>query len=110
MLGNLATENHCNLVRLSDGSIGVEQTLGELVQGRAATEDEVVAELDLREDRRVSTACLFSLSCREERGEVCEPLLAAGHQISRSARVGELLQALGCGAFRDAVARLLVAE
>src|SRR5246127_1354623 len=107
MLGNLATENHCNLVRLSDGSIGVEQTLSELVQGRAATEDEVVAELDLREEQPVSTACLFSLSCREERGEVCEPLLAAGHQISRSERVGELLQALGRCAFQEDVAALL---
>src|SRR5215471_12114866 len=107
MLGNLATENHGNFVRLSDGSIGVEQTLGELVQGRAATEDEVVAELDLREEQPVSTACLLSLSCGEEGGEVCEPLLAAGNQISRSERIGELLQGLGRYAFQEGVAALL---
>ena len=47
VLGDLAAEDHRDLIRLSDGSIGVEKTLAELVQGRAATEDEVVAELDL---------------------------------------------------------------
>ena len=33
MLGDLAAKDHGDLLRLSDGSIGVEQTLTELVQG-----------------------------------------------------------------------------
>jgi hypothetical protein len=36
MLGDLAAKDHRDLLRLSDGSIGVEQTLTELVQGRSS--------------------------------------------------------------------------
>jgi hypothetical protein len=63
VLGNLATESQRNLVRLSNGSIGVEQTLAELVQCRAEAKDDVVAELDLREEQPVPTARFLSLSC-----------------------------------------------
>jgi hypothetical protein len=48
VLGDLATEDDRDLVRLSDGSIGVKQTFAEHVKRRA--EDEVVAELNLREE------------------------------------------------------------
>jgi hypothetical protein len=46
MFADPATEDHGDLVGLADRSIGIEQPL--LVQRRAAMEDEVVAELDLR--------------------------------------------------------------
>src|SRR4030088_2368485 len=92
MLGDLAAKDHRDLLRLSDGSIGVEQTLAELVQGRATAEDEVVAEFDLREEQSVSATSLFSLSCGEKGCEVRQPLLTASHQISRNERVGELLE------------------
>src|SRR5437870_3702690 len=110
MLGDLAAKDHRDLLRLSDGSIGVEQTLTELVQGRAPAEDEVVAEFDLREEQPVSATRLFSLSCGEKRCEVCQPLLAASHQIWRNERVGECLQAIGCRAFEESIAELLESD
>jgi hypothetical protein len=66
MLSDLATEDDGDLVRLADGSIGVEQTFAEIIQRGAATEDEVVAVLDLREEQPVLAARMFSLSCGEE--------------------------------------------
>jgi hypothetical protein len=59
----------CRGARLSDGSIGIEQTLANLVQGRAATEDEVVAEFDLREEQPVAAPRLLLLSCGEKGGD-----------------------------------------
>jgi hypothetical protein len=50
VLGDFATKDDSDLVRLSDGSIGVKQTFAEHIERRAATEDEVVAVLDLREE------------------------------------------------------------
>ena len=98
------------LFRSSDGSIGVEQTLTELVQGRATAEDEVVAEFDLREEQSVSATSLFSLSCSEKGCEVRKPLLTASHQISRNERVGERLQAIGCRAFEEGIGELLESD
>jgi hypothetical protein len=47
VLGDLATEDDRDLVRLSAGSIGVKQWFAAHVQCCAATQDEIVAELDL---------------------------------------------------------------
>jgi hypothetical protein len=55
LLADLATEDHSDLVRLSDCSMGVEQALAETIQCRTTTEDEVVAALDLREGCGLST-------------------------------------------------------
>src|SRR6266576_1988912 len=104
MLGDLAAKDHRDLLRLSDGSIGVEQTLTELVQGRTTAEDEVVAEFDLREEQSVSATGLFSLSCSEKGCEV------RNHQISRNERVGERLQAIGCRAFEEGIGELLESD
>ena len=94
VLGDFAAKNDGDLVRLSDGSIGVKQTFAEIVQRRTATEDEVVAVLDLREEQPVLAARLLSLSGGEERREARQPFLAAGHQISRGQRVREFLQTI----------------
>src|ERR1700740_3832257 len=66
VLGDFATEDDGNLVRLSDGSIGVKQTFAKIVQRRTATEDEVVGVLDLREEQPVLAARMPSLSSGEE--------------------------------------------
>src|ERR1700724_1575167 len=110
MLGDLAAKDHRDLLRLSDGSIGVEQTLAELVQGRATAEDEVVAEFDLREEQSVSATSLFPLSGDKKGCEVPQPLLTASHQISRNERVGERLQAIGCRACQEGVGELLESD
>jgi hypothetical protein len=110
MLGDLATEDDGDLVRLADGSIGVEQTFAEIVQRGAAAEDEVVAVLDLREEQPVLAARMFSLSCGEEGREMRQPLLTAGHQIPRGERVGEFLQAIGSCAFQEGIGNLLESD
>jgi hypothetical protein len=51
---------------LSDGSVHVEQALGELIDGGTAEEDQVVAKLDLREEEPVLTASLSPLLGGEE--------------------------------------------
>ena len=103
VLGDLATEDDGDLVRLPDGSIGIEQAFAEIVQCCTTTEDEVVAVLDLREEQPVLAAGLLSLSCGEEGREVRQPLLAAGQQIPRGERVGEFLQAIGSCAFEEGI-------
>ena len=65
VLGDLAAEDDRDLVRPSDGSIGVKQAFAEHVQCGAATEDEVVAELDLREEQPALATRLLALSCGE---------------------------------------------
>src|ERR1700719_1176637 len=110
MLGDLAAKDHRDLLRLSDGSIGVEQTLAELVQGRATAEDEVVAEFDLREEQSVREPSLCALSGGKKSCEVRKPLLTASHQISRNEGVGERLQAIGCRAFEEGIGELLESD
>ena len=68
VLGDLAAEDDRDLVRSSDGSIGVKQAFAEHVQCGAATEDEIVAELDLREEQPVLAARPLALTCAEEGG------------------------------------------
>ena len=77
MFADPAPEDHGDLVGLSDRSIGVEQPLAEIVQRRAAMKDEVVAELDLREEQPMLAARFRSLLCREERRQPRQPFLAA---------------------------------
>ena len=91
LLGDLATEDHGDLVRLPDCSIGIEQALAKIIQCRTAMEDEVVAIFDLREEQPMLAARMLALSCSEEGREVRQPLLATGHQIARGERVGEFL-------------------
>jgi hypothetical protein len=81
MFGHLATEDDGDLVRLTDGPVGVEQTFPQFVERSAATKDQVVAEFDLGEEQPVLAACLFAFSCGKERGEAGQPFLAAGRQI-----------------------------
>jgi len=65
--GDLAAEDDRDLVRLSDGSIGVKQAFAEHVECCTATKDEVVAELDLREEQPVLAAA-FSRSVALKKG------------------------------------------
>jgi hypothetical protein len=73
--GHFPTKDESNFLGLSDGSVHVEQALGELVDGGAAEEDRVVAKLDLGKEEPVLAAGLSSFLGGEERGESCQPLL-----------------------------------
>src|ERR1700730_3327441 len=86
MLGDLAAKDHRDLLRLSDGSIGVKQTLADLVQRRTTAEYEVVAEFDLREEQSVSATGLVSLSCSEKGCEVRKPLSTARGNVGYARR------------------------
>jgi len=81
LFGDLATEDDGDLVRLADGSVGVEQTFAQFVERGAAAKDQVVAEFDLGEEPPVPTARLLALSFGKERGEAGQPFLAAARQI-----------------------------
>ena len=107
MLADPAAEDHGDLVGLSDRAIGVEQALAEFVQRRAAPEDEVVAELDLREEQPMLAAGFLPLPGGKERREARQPFLAATQQIPRGERVGELLEAFGLGASDEGIGALL---
>jgi len=69
MLADLAAEDDGDLVRPTDGAVGVEQTLTQLVERGAPAKDQVVAVLDLREEQPVLAPRLFALSFGKERGE-----------------------------------------
>jgi len=90
-LADPAAEDRRDLVRLFDGSIGVDEPLAELVEGSAAMKDEVVAEFGLSEEKPMLTAGLFSFGCGKERREASEPLLAAGDEVMRGEFVGQFL-------------------
>ena len=81
MLGDFAAEDDGDLVRLTDGAVGVEETLTQLVERGATVKDQVVAVLDLREEQPVLTPCLFPLSFGKERGEAVQPFLAADQEV-----------------------------
>ena len=64
--GHFPAKDESKFFRLSDGSVHVEQALGELVDGGAAEEDQVVAKLDLGKEEPVLTAGLSSFLGGEE--------------------------------------------
>ena len=94
MFADPATEDDGDLVGLADCAISVKQPLPEAVQRGPAMEDEIVAELDLREKQPMLTACLLSLLRSKEGRQPRQPLLAAGRQLPRIERVGKLLEPL----------------
>src|SRR5215471_4449290 len=98
-LGDLAAEDGCDLVRLSNHPVSIEKAFTQLVERGTPVEDEVVAEFDLSEEQPMLAAGVFSLGCREERREAGQPLLATAHQIAGCELVGKRLQAVRLGAF-----------
>ena len=83
-LGGFAAEDGRDLVWLADGAIGVEEPLAESVEGGAAMEDEIVAELGLGEEQPAPATGQIALLRGEERRETGEPLLAADNEIARA--------------------------
>ena len=73
-------------------------------------EDQIVAELGLREEQSMPAAGFFPLRCGEERREAGKPLPAATDKIVRGQLIGEFLQAFGVGATHKGVRRLPEAD
>ena len=76
LLGHFPTKDESDFLGLSDGSVHVEQALGELVDSGTAEEDQVVAKFDLREEEPVLAASLAGLLGGEEGSEGGQPLLS----------------------------------
>lgn len=70
-------KDESDLFGLSDGSVHVQQALGELIDGGAAEENQIVAKLDLREEEPVLAAGLSSLLRGEEGSKGGQPFLPA---------------------------------
>ena len=51
--GDFAAKDHGDLVGLSDGAVGIEKSLAQLIECGSPTKDQVVAKLDLREEPSV---------------------------------------------------------
>src|SRR5206468_5577367 len=95
LLGDLATEDHGDLIRLPDRSIGIEQALAKIIQCRAAVEDEVVAIFDLREEQPVLAVGVLAFSCSEEGQKAVNVLLAISEHYRFSGRGRQLNALLG---------------
>lgn len=106
-LSNFAAENDRDLVRLANGAVGIQQSLAQFIEGRAAMEDEVIAILDLGKEEAMLTTGLFALSLGEEGGESIQPLAAAVQQVARGEGIGQFLQPCGGTATQEGVGRLL---
>jgi hypothetical protein len=52
LLGDLATEDHGDLLGLADGTIGIQQSLTELIHCGSPVKDQVVTVFNLREEER----------------------------------------------------------
>src|ERR687892_269182 len=105
--GDLAAEDHGELVWLPDCAVGVEQAGAEVIERRAPVKDQIVAVLDLREEQAVPTASLGPLSRGKEGGEAGEPLLCTARDVSRGQGVGEFLKPLRGAAAQERIATLL---
>jgi hypothetical protein len=62
---------------LTDRAIGVKQAFAQFVQRRAASEDEIVAELDLREEQPMLATALLPFPGSKEWSKARQPFLAA---------------------------------
>jgi hypothetical protein len=97
MASDAAAKDQGEFVGLTDRAIGVEQPLLEGIDGGAATEDEVVAELHLRKKQPVLNAGMLSLLGSEKGREAGQPFLSASDHIVGGERIGESLQGLRIG-------------
>lgn len=93
--GYPATEDGGDLVGLTNGAIGIQQTFSHRIQSGSPVEDQVVAVLDLSKEKTMLAAGVPAFCFRKERCEIRQPFLAAGQQISGRQGIGEFLQSPG---------------
>jgi hypothetical protein len=75
LLRDLAAEDDRELIRLSDGAIGIQQSIADAIQRRPAREDEIVAIFNLSKKQLVLNTPLLSFSWCEERRQASQPLV-----------------------------------
>src|SRR6266851_4185406 len=107
MLGELSAKDHGDLVGLTDGAVGVQESLPQGIEGSSAMENEIIAILDLSKEEAMLTASLSAFLFRKEGSEAVQPLAAADEQIVCGQRIGEFLKSLGVTATKKSVGGLL---
>src|SRR5216683_2702854 len=73
MLGDLAAKDHGDFVGLTDGAVGVQESLPQGIEGGSAMENEIIAILDLSKEEAMLAAGLFALLFRKEGSEAIQP-------------------------------------
>src|SRR3984885_12694197 len=73
VLGDLAAKDHGDFVGLTDGAVGVQESLPQGIEGSSAMENEIIAILDLRKEQAMLTASLSALLFRKEGSEAVQP-------------------------------------
>ena len=68
-LGDLTAEDSGDLARLTDGAVGIQESLVQVIQCGAAVKDEVVAILHLGEKEPVLTTASFAFAVFKERSQ-----------------------------------------
>jgi hypothetical protein len=96
---DFAAKDHGDLVGLTDGAVGVQKTLAQLIERGSPTKNQVVAKLHLREKQAVLANGLFPFAFGEEGRETGQPLLATGQQITGAQGVREFLEPARMTAF-----------
>ncbi len=87
LLGDLAPEDHGDLVRLADCTISVEQSLAQLIQCGSPVKDQVVTISYLGEEEPVLTTATFALALKNgvrEASHFC-PQLSRSWAVKESA-------------------------
>ena len=110
MTGDAAAEDQGEFVGLTDGAIGIDESLFEGIDGGTTTKDEIVAELHLRKKQPVLNTGKLSLLGSEKGREAGQPFVGAGDQIFGGEGIGEFLQGLRIGALQKDVRTLLKAN
>src|SRR5215831_14148459 len=107
MTGDAAAEDQGEFVGLTDGAIGIDESLLEGINGGTTTKDEIVGELHLGKKQPVLNTGLLSLLGSEKGCEAGQPFVGAGDQILGGEGIGEFLQSLRVRTLHKSVRALL---
>ena len=77
VLLDLTAKDDADFIGLSNGAVGIDQPLTELIDGGAAREDQIVAIFDLGKEQPVFDSRLLSFTLGKEWGQLREPFAAA---------------------------------
>ena len=94
MTGDAAAEDQGEFVGLTDGAIGIDESLFEGIDGGTTTEEQIVAVLHLRKKQSVLNAGVLSLLGSEKGGEASQPFLSTADHLVGGEGIGEFLQRL----------------
>lgn len=86
MLSDLAAKDDGDLVGLTDGAVGIQESIPQSIEGSSAMENEIIAILDLSKEEAMLTAGLFALLFLKKEVKPFSHLRA---QTSRSCAVRE---------------------